>query len=319
MMTILTVGFACLDLLCFTSSSLEQNGSITSDNFVHCGGGSVANTAYLLALWGEDIYHIGHLNNDHHGNQIETELANVGVNTRQFIFSEKMITPLEAITIDEQSNTYSIISHRLIQPPKLTITEKDKLVHFIRTVSENKHEIVMLADGYEAELSEYLIEHLPKVKVIMSVDNLSANSLYLAQQADYLIVTEQFASAFVKLKAFYNSEQIKNALKKLRNLTNGKIIIRMYNKDCVYLDHQQVVIISGFNKQTADNITENDIFQGAFTYGISYGWPLAKTILFANLAIAAANKQKRGRSAMPNLVDINQAGKDLIKDFKYFF
>ena len=319
MMTIFTVGFACLDLLCFTSSSLEQNGSITSDNFVHCGGGSCANTAYLLALWGEDIYHIGHLNNDHHGNQIETELANVGVNTRQFIFSEKMITPLEAITINEQSNTYSIISHRLMQPPKLTITEKAKLAHFIRTVSENKHEIVMLADGYEAELSEYLIEHLPKVKVIMSVDNLSANSLYLAQQADYLIVTEQFASAFVKLKAFYNSEQIKNALKKLRNLTNGKIIIRMHNKDCVYLDHRQVVIISGFNKQTTDNITENDIFQGAFTYGISYGWPLAKTILFANLAIAAANKQKRGRSAMPNLVDINLAGKDLIKDFKYFF
>ena len=319
MMTILTVGFACLDLLCFTSSSLEQNGSITSDNFVHCGGGSCANTAYLLALWGEDIYHIGHLNNDHHGNQIETELANVGVNTRQFIFSEKMITPLEAITINEQSNTYSIISHRLMQPPKLTITEKDKLAHFIRTVSENKHEIVMLADGYEAELSEYLIEHLPKVKVIMSVDNLSANSLYLAQQADYLIVTEQFASAFVKLKAFYNSEQIKNALKKLRNLTNGKIIIRMNNKDCVYLDRQQVVIIPGFNKQTADNITENDIFQGAFTYGISYGWPLAKTILFANLAIAAVKKQKRGRKAMPNLVDINQAGKDLIKDFKYFF
>ena len=318
-MTILTVGFACLDLLCFTSSSLEQNGSITSDNFVHCGGGSVANTAYLLALWGEDIYHIGHLNNDHHGNQIETELANVGVNTQQFIFSEKMITPLEAITIDEQSNTYSIISHRLIQPPKLTITEKDKLVHFIRTVSENKHEIVMLADGYEAELSEYLIEHLPKVKMIMNVDNLSANSLYLAQQADYLIVTEQFASAFVKLKAFHGSDEIKSALKKLRNLTNGKIIIRMNNKDCVYLDRQQVVIIPGFNKQTADNITENDIFQGAFTYGISYGWPLAKTILFANLAIAAVKKQKRGRKAMPNLVDINQAGKDLIKDFKYFF
>ena len=318
-MTILTVGFACLDLLCFTSSGLELNGSITSDDVVYSGGGSCANTAYLLALWGEDIYHIGHLNNDNHGNQIETELANIGVNTRQFIFSEKMVTPLEAITVDEQNNSYTIISHRLLQPPKLTIAEKNKLDHFVQTVSENKHDIVMLADGYEAELSEYLIEHLPKVKMIMNVDNLSANSLYLAQQADYLIVTEQFASAFVKLKAFHGSDEIKSALKKLRNLTNGKIIIRMNNKDCVYLDRQQVVIIPGFNKQTADNITENDIFQGAFTYGISYGWPLAKTILFANLAIAAVKKQKRGRKAMPNLVDINQAGKDLIKDFKYFF
>ena len=319
MMTILTVGFACLDLLCFTSSGLELNGSITSDNVIYSGGGSCANTAYLLALWGEDIYHIGHLNNDNHGNQIETELANIGVNTRQFIFSEKMVTPLEAITVDEQNNSYTIISHRLLQPPKLTIAEKNKLAHFIQTVSENKHDIVMLADGYEAELSEYLIEHLPKVKMIMNVDNLSANSLYLAQQADYLIVTEQFASAFVKLKAFHGSDEIKSALKKLRNLTNGKIIIRMNKKDCVYLDHQQVVTISGFNKQAVDDITENDIFQGAFAYGISYGWPLEKTILFANLAIEAANKQKRGRSAMPNLVDINQAGKDLIKDFKYFF
>ncbi|WP_165755960.1 carbohydrate kinase family protein [Gilliamella apis] len=318
-MTILTVGFACLDLLCFTSSGLELNGSITSDNVIYSGGGSCANTAYLLALWGEDIYHIGHLNNDNHGNQIETELANIGVNTRQFIFSEKMVTPLEAITVDEQNNSYTIISHRLLQPPKLTIAEKNKLAHFVQTVSENKNDIVMLADGYEAELSEYLIEHLPKVKMIMNVDNLSANSLYLAQQADYLIVTEQFASAFVKLKAFHGSDEIKSALKKLRNLTNGKIIIRMNKKDCVYLDHQQVVTISGFNKQAIDDITENDIFQGAFAYGISYGWPLEKTILFANLAIVAANKQKRGRSAMPNLVDINQAGKDLIKDFKYSF
>ena len=318
-MTILTVGFACLDLLCFTSSGLELNGSITSDNVIYSGGGSCANTAYLLALWGEDIYHIGHLNNDNHGNQIETELANIGVNTRQFIFSEKMVTPLEAITVDEQNNSYTIISHRLLQPPKLTIAEKNKLAHFVQTVSENKNDIVMLVDGYEAELSEYLIEHLPKVKMIMNVDNLSANSLYLAQQADYLIVTEQFASAFVKLKAFHGSDEIKSALKKLRNLTNGKIIIRMNKKDCVYLDHQQVVTISGFNKQAVDDITENDIFQGAFAYGISYGWPLEKKILFANLAIEAANKQKRGRSAMPNLVDINQAGKDLIKDFKYFF
>lgn len=107
-MTILTVGFACLDLLCFTSSGLELNGSITSDDVVYSGGGSCANTAYLLALWGEDIYHIGHLNNDNHGNQIETELANIGVNTRQFIFSEKMVTPLEAITVDEQNNSYTI-------------------------------------------------------------------------------------------------------------------------------------------------------------------------------------------------------------------
>ena len=174
-------------------------------------------------------------------------------------------------------------------------------------------------DGYEAELSEYIIDHLPKTKVIMSMDNLSDSSLYLAQHADYLIVTEQFACAFLKLKSFNHKEEIKSALKKLRSLTSGKIIIRLDEKGSAFLDHQQAVIIPSFKSQSVDKMTENDIFQGAFAYGISYGWPLEKTLLFANLSVCAANKQKRGRSAMPNLVDINRASKTVTKNFTPYF
>ena len=319
MMTILTVGFACLDLICFTSTDLEQNDPIASDNIVRSGGGSCANTAYLLALWGETIYHISHLNNDPYGNQIVCELTDAGVNTGQFIFSEKMVTPLEAITIDKQTGSQTVISHRLTTPPKLTEAEKNKLNHFIQTLSGYKYDIVILVDGYEAELSEYIIDHLPKTKVIMSMDNLSDSSLYLAQHADYLIVTEQFACAFLKLKSFNHKEEIKSALKKLRSLTSGKIIIRLDEKGSAFLDHQQAVIIPSFKSQSVDKMTENDIFQGAFAYGISYGWPLEKTLLFANLSVCAANKQKRGRSAMPNLVDINRASKTVTKNFTPYF
>lgn len=318
-MTILTVGFACLDLVCVTSSNLEQSDSISSDNIERSGGGACANAAYLLALWGETIYHISHLNNDNYGNQIVLELTDVGVNTEQFIFSEKMVTPLEAITIDEKAGTHSVISHRLTTPPKLTMAEKNKLNHFMQTISGIKHDIVILVDGYEAELSEYLIKRLPKTKVIMCIDNLSDSSLYLAQHADYFIVTEKFAGAFLKLKSFSHQEEIKNALKRLRNLTNGKVIIRLDTKGCAYLNRQQVVIIPGFENQSFDYLIDVAIFQGAFAYGISYGWSLEKTILFANLSLAAANQQKRGRNAMPTLVDINRVGKRFSNKFNQYF
>ena len=318
-MTILTVGFTCLDLVCFTSSDFEQSGTIPSDKIVRCGVVSCANTAFLLALWGECIYQISNLNDDTYANQIVCELTDAGVNTEQFIFSEKMITPLEAITIDEQTGAQTVISHKLTKPPKLTETEKNKLNCFIQTVSGYKHDIVVLMDEYEAELSEYIINHLPKTKVIMSMDSLSDSSLYLAQHVDYLIVTERFACAFLKLKKFANSEEIKRAIKKLRNLTKGIIIIRLREKGCAYLDHKQLIIIPNFKNQSFDKTTESDIFQGAFAYGISYGWPLQKTLLFANLSVAAKNKQKRGRSAMPNLVDISRAGKIFNKDFYQYF
>lgn len=316
-MTILTVGFACLDLVCFTSPNLEKNGVIPPDNIVRCGGGSCANTAYLLALWGEAIYHISHLNNDSYGNQIVSELTDAGVNTEQFIFSEKMITPLEAITIDEQTGMQTVISHRLTSPPKLTDDEKNKLNHFMQTI--RGYNIVILVDGYEAELSEYIIKNLPKTKVIMSIDSLSDSSLYLAQHADYVIVTEQFACAFLKIKSFSDKKTIKDAFKKLRSLTRGKVIIRMGEKGSAYLDRQEVIIIPGFKNQSIDKMTESDIFQGAFAYGISYDWPLEKTLLFANLSVAAVNQQKRGRSAMPNLVDINRVGKTFSKHFTPYF
>ena len=316
-MTILTVGFACLDLVCFTSPNLEKNGFIPPDNIVRCGGGSCANTAYLLALWGEAIYHISHLNNDSYGNQIVSELTDAGVNTEQFIFSEKMITPLEAITIDEQTGMQTIISNRLTTPPKLTDDEKNKLNHFMQTI--RGYNIVILVDGYEAELSEYIIKNLPKTKVIMSIDSLSDSSLYLDQHADYVIVTEQFACAFLKIKSCSDKKTIKYAFKKLRSLTNGKVIIRMGEKGSAYLDRQEVIIIPGFKNQSIDKMTESDIFQGAFAYGISYDWPLEKTLLFANLSVAAVNQQKRGRSAMPNLVDINRVGKTFSKHFTPYF
>lgn len=319
MMTILTVGFACLDLVCVSSASLEQSGLNSSANIVRSGGGACANAAYLLALWGEKIYHISHLNNDNYANQIVSELTDAGVNTGQFIFSEKMVTPLEVITIDEKAGTHSVISHRLTTPPKLTMAEKNKLNHFMQTMNGHKHDIVILIDGYEAELSEYLIEHLPKIKVIMCIDNLSDSSLYLAQHADYLIVTEKFAGAFLKLKNFRHREEIKNALKRLRSLTNGKVIIRLDKKGCAYLDRQQVVIIPAFENQSSDYLIDVAIFQGAFAYGISYGWSLEKTILFANLSLAATNQQKRGRNAMPNLVDINRVGKSFSNKFTQYF
>lgn len=43
--------------------------------------------------YGENVYYIGHLNQDLYGQRIIAEFAEAGVDTSQVVFSDEMITP----------------------------------------------------------------------------------------------------------------------------------------------------------------------------------------------------------------------------------
>lgn len=46
-----------------------------------------------VGAMGEDVYYIGHLNQDLYGQRIIAEFAEAGVDTSQVVFSDEMITP----------------------------------------------------------------------------------------------------------------------------------------------------------------------------------------------------------------------------------
>ncbi len=53
-------------------------------DFIESGGGPAANAARLLGLWGEEVYYIGHLQQDLYGQRIIDEFAEAGVDTSQW-------------------------------------------------------------------------------------------------------------------------------------------------------------------------------------------------------------------------------------------
>ena len=61
-MAILSIGFSCFDQFFFLNEWPQENTKNFCHDFIESGGGPAANAAWLLGLWGEDVYYIGHLN-----------------------------------------------------------------------------------------------------------------------------------------------------------------------------------------------------------------------------------------------------------------
>ena len=306
-MAILTIGLACYDQFYFTTSYPKENSKSFAYDFIESGGGPCANAAYLLGLWGEDIYHLGHLHDDIYGNKIISEFKQIGVKTDQIIFSDEMITPLAAITVNKENGSRTIITRKLNTPPSITTTEKNKLNQFIRYLQENKRDLVILIDGHEPELSEYVIKQLPNVKVVMDAGSLRDSNLYLAKYTDYLVASENFALAYAHLDEFTNKKSLESALKKLTSIARGSAFITLGEKGCAYMEDKKVKVIPSFICQSIDTTGAGDIFHGAFAYGVSYGWNIEKIISFASLTAAISIERKGVRKAMPNLSEVNKA------------
>lgn len=317
-MTILSVGFACYDQFFFTPSFPKENSKAFSYDFIESGGGPCANAAYLLGLWGENVFYLGHLNDDIYGKKIVSEFKQAGVNTEQIIFSKEMETPLASIIVNKQSGSRTIVTRKLNTPPLLTQTEKHRLDLFCERLKEN-NKISILIDGHEPELSEYIVKSLPIAKVVMDAGSLRESNVHLARYTDYLVASENFALAYSGLEKFTDKHELEQSLIKLEKIARGQAFITLGEKGCAYLCNNQLKIIPSFLCKAIDTTGAGDIFHGAFIYGVSYGWELETIIQFASLTAAISLEKKGVRNAMPNLYEINKVKLRFEKNLNEYF
>ena len=179
-MAILSIGFACFDQFFFLNEWPQENTKNFCHDFIESGGGPAANAAWLLGVWGEEVYYIGHLQQDLYGQRIIDEFAEAGVDTSQVVFSDDMITPLASVLVNRLTGSRTIITRKMQTPPSLTYEQKLKLDDLAERLIASEEPVTILIDGHEAEISEYLIKKLPNARVVMDGGSLRASNIKLA-------------------------------------------------------------------------------------------------------------------------------------------
>jgi sulfofructose kinase len=318
-MAILCMGLACFDQFFFLNEWPQENTKNFCHEFIESGGGPAANAAWLLGLWGEDVYYVGHLNNDLYGQKIIEEFADAGVDTSYVVFSDEMITPLASIMVNRLSGTRTIVTRKMQSLPSLTYEQKVRLDELAKNLIESSEPVTILIDGHEPEISEYLIEKLPLARVVMDGGSLRKSNLKLAQWTDFFVVSEHFARDFMGYRAITTENEIKNALIELNKICRGEALITLGEKGCALLKNGTLQVVPSWQCNAIDTTGAGDVFHGAFTYGAHYSWHIDNIISHASLTAAISIEKKGVRESMPDLAVVYNSLNNYEKNTKQYF
>lgn len=308
-MAIITIGMSCYDQFFYIPNFPKENRKVFSTNYLQSGGGPCGNASYLLSLWGEEVYHITTLKNDLNGMFVVDELENIGVNLDYSLINQDQVTCTSTILVNKENASRTIITHKNQSGKIISKEDKENLDKFINELNKSQNKHVVLIDGHEYELSEYILSRLDHKIVVMDAGNVRESNLKLAKYTDYLVSSENFAQDLIKANDLSDLKNQLKALKAIKKICNKNNIpvITMGENGVIALINNKIVHYPSYKCLPVDTTGAGDIFHGAFCYGIYYQWDLEKTIYFSSLTSAISIEKNGVRDAMPTLTEVDQA------------
>ncbi len=291
-MKILCVGQSAYDITLPVKEYPIENKKYKIDKCYECGGGSSNNAAYLLGLWGSDVYLASSIGKDIYGKRIKDELTMQNVNIKYF---EELDVP----------TTKSYIINNLASGTRTIITNKSPYMRFT-----NMHEIdikpdVIFLDGNDYEMSLKVLENNPLAIKIIDAGSIKEGVTELCKLCDYVVCSNDFAKEFTGINFnLNNKDEIIVAYKKMQESFPGKIIITLEEYGSFTEINNEYIIIPSLKVETLDTTGAGDIYHGAFTYFIANKYDFKEAIRLSNIAGAISVTKIGSKNSMPTLDEV---------------
>jgi len=287
-----------IDVLCTGASSYdfvfqvdhhpEIDEKTTAKSFDSCGGGPASNAALTVSKLGLASAYCGYLGRDAFGQLHFEELEDAGVNTDLIIRGEAA-TPISAVWV-KPGGERSLVNYR---PPDSFLSSAD--IDFSKIKLK-----VILFDGHEPEVSEYLINKslFKDAVTILDAGSLNKGTSKLYNKVDYLICSKKFAQEVT------GEDDPQKAADKLY-IENKNVVITLGSSGLVWKTKDGSGILPAYQINAVDTTGAGDVFHGAFAYctAVKMGW---KEILAFSSAAAALSCTKLGaRTSIPNKSEVD--------------
>lgn len=292
MKKIFCIGHATYDITMPVENYPKENSKIKTYSKIECGGGSSANQAVLLSRWGEKAYFIGAVGDDIYGERIKASFQNDKVSTRYFKTKQGVYT-----------STSFILAN--IKNGKRTITTfKDKNLKYINKTILTKPD-VMVFDGEHLETSLSLIKKCKNAIKIIDAGSYKESIITLCEYMDYIVCSKDFAEQYTGLKIDSKDiSSVTKAYKVLEENFNAIIVITLEAEGSFAKIDNTYKLIPSIKIKAIDSTGAGDIYHGAFTYFISNGFPLSKTMYLANVAGALSVSKLGSRYSIPTKEEV---------------
>ena len=270
----------------------QENTKYFSKDISYCGSGSASTIAYLLGKWGVDTYFHSCVGYDSFGNEVLSELKNMGVNTDNVFPTSS--TGVNFVLINKSNGSRTLFatgdSGQILEP-----------------VSYNFNPDIIVSDGacYEATKNAFLM--YPNSIKIIDTGRISDKLVELCKLANYVICSKGFAEMVSKLRFdFNNLSTLKNVYNAVENEFQNNLIITLEANGCLYKERKDLKLVSALNVKVVDRTGAGDIFCGAFVYSLANGYALDKSVNFASIAAGLSITKVGTRDSVFSLEDVKK-------------
>lgn len=290
MIDVAGVGASSVDLVYTLPAYPEPEGPLSKlpirSHFMACGGQTATAMAGCAAL-GLRAAFLGTTGNDAHGAHLRSELARRGVD----IIHARMLDgpqPYAVILLAEGHGERIVLWHReAASAGKIAASalQSARLVH-VDDVDE--------ADAIAAATLARKAGRL----VTTDIDRVTDSTRALIGLATHPILAEHVPAALT------GEAGLGRALRQLRALTAGPIIVTRGAAGAVALDGDTLIEAPGFQVEAVDTTGAGDVFRAGFIAALLEQQPLRDALRYANAAAAVSCTRRGAFDSVPSRDEI---------------
>jgi sulfofructose kinase len=252
-----------------------------------CCGGQMATALSTCARFGLRAKYVGVTGTDDNGRRVRAALAGRGVDMTDAVIRDAP-NQFAIIIVDESSGERIVLWDR---DERLALREREIPLDAIRA-SRLVH-----VDDVDQEAAVRVARACREagVPVTSDLDRMTERTEELVAAVSVPIFAEHMPPALTGIA------DLEGALRSLRRRHEGTLIVTLGAAGALALDGDRLHRAPGFPVEAVDTTGAGDVFRGGFIYGLRNGWPIDRTLRFANAAAATSCTKLGALDGVPDL------------------
>ncbi len=287
------IGVCAVDHISLVARYPQANEKTEALAYVVQAGGPVPTALATASSWGARCAYIGKVGNDADGDFVLQQLARFGVDTSMVVRAKRGFTPRAMIWVDQSTGQRSVVLNR---PPRFGLTLKDVTR---RQVLRGR---ILHLDGRDTKVALAAIRWARRAgrMVVCDLGSLREESELLLQQVDYAVVSSTF------VRQLFGECELAASAQRLLRLGPRVAVVTAGEQGCWWATREGLFHQPAFAVEVVDTTGAGDVFHGAFLFGLSRGWELARAMRWASAAAALKCRKLGGQAGIPTLAEVKR-------------
>jgi sulfofructose kinase len=285
------VGIGEVTLHQFGVAPRSRESVIELTRFSAQAGGAVGTAlATVCALGGQGRY-FGRLSDDEFGTLILRGLRDFGVETSYVLTEPDKTSPVSFTLVDEQT------ARRVVRFTRGNISDLEP-GEMPKGLLDGAG--LLLIDGRMPAVQAAAAERARAlgVPILLDARHLGPGMGELIDLCDVVIGSERFAAELS------HSSDVARSLAEITKMGPRIAVITLGEEGAIGLEGDKLVRQSAIEVEVQDTSGASEVFRGAFAYGFVHGWPLERTLPFANAAAGLSCRHLGGLAGIPSLAEV---------------